>query len=190
MVDELNPISLVVAKDRVIDTGLGKSEMVDALGGGGDLRRGFLIVGDQCAYPVTDEGSVSCGLSATLRSQLGRTPLGTVGDRIILTDIEAGCTHLANRLKHCGFALLQLFTATAGDFGGLVQLKSRAPDLDHVEIGALLGDDRGLSLPRCTARGRRSRMDFGENLIPQIASPLKIVGSLAQIRCVQALDLR
>jgi hypothetical protein len=33
-------------------------------------------------------------------------------------------------------------------------------------------------------------MDFGENLIPQIASPLKIVGSLAQIRCVQALDLR
>jgi hypothetical protein len=72
MVDELNPISLVVAKDRVIDTGrLGKSEMVDALGGGGDLRRGFLIVGDQCAYPVTDERGVSDGLSTTLRSKLG-----------------------------------------------------------------------------------------------------------------------
>ena len=52
-----------------------------------------------------------------------------------------------------GATLASLTCATAGDSGGLVQLKSRAPDLDHVEIGALLGGDRGLTLPRRTARG-------------------------------------
>ncbi|BBU20535.1 Uncharacterised protein [Mycobacterium xenopi] len=77
-----------------------KGKIVDALCRGGDFRSYRVIVRDQRSDTMLDESGVALCCGKTCSPKLSRTALGTVGDRIILTDIETLCASLANGIKH------------------------------------------------------------------------------------------
>src|SRR5574340_294644 len=94
VVDKLDTVVFVV--HRIVSAaGFRERKVVDALEGGGDLCGQLVIVGDQCGDPMPNECAMPLGCGKACGPKLRRTSRGAVGNRIILTDIEAIRPHIA-----------------------------------------------------------------------------------------------